>query len=124
MSVGWREALTVVAILFVVFLATKMRPLRVVRGGLSDEALAARKRGEEAKTPADRAAAFADAAAFTAESSLARWDTVAALFLRAIHADPTSVAVIRRAIEVMEPRRPRKLERVLWRALARTPWDA
>jgi len=95
----------------------RVRPLIPGRRlGASREAMrAASARIEAASNDTERALALCDAADLMNPASSQ------GLYMRAIRADPTSVAVIERAM-VAFARRPRALERLLWRYLAGSPW--
>jgi hypothetical protein len=45
------------------------------------------------------------------------------LYVRALRADPSSVRIVERAVAGLA-KRPRALEKVLWRHLATAPWTA
>jgi hypothetical protein len=122
MSIGWREALAGVAVLFVAFLLVKMRPSSRRRAAVSDELKAARARVHEAKTPEDRARALTEAGRLAGVQ--ARWTAAAGLFLRAMKAAPTDETVVAQTVETLRSKRPKLLEKILWRRLAHTDWDA
>lgn len=123
MDIPWRAALLVVAGAFIVFLLAKLLPLTPRRAGASPGLLEARARVRSAATPRDRAIALCDAA----EAALAQpfgSTRAAAYFMRAMRADPTFAGSVERAASALARRRARLLEKLLWRRLAATPWDA
>lgn len=122
MTFGLREVLAVAAVAFLAFLVVKLRPGGAGRAALRAEVKAARARATDAKTAAERAVAFADAAELAVQSG-SRWTVAVGLFLRAAKADPTSAAVVERMIATLLKRRSRALETILWRRLAHLPWD-
>jgi hypothetical protein len=54
----------------------------------------------------------------------ARWTAAAGSFLRAMNADPTWPDAVAELVAAFRKRRPRMLERILWRRLGNLPWDA
>jgi len=70
---------------------------------------------EAAKTDAEKAVALCDAADLRAVGD------ARGMYLRAMRADPASVAVVGRVVAGLS-HRPRALESLLWRYLATTPW--
>jgi Tfp pilus assembly protein PilF len=129
MTIGWREALTAAAVLFMGFLLVKLRPAFGRRGAslgvfgeLAPEAQAARERARAAPNLRARAEAFCEAGTLAAKHGR-RWTAAANFFLRAMHADPTWPGAVVQMMAVLEKRRPRRLEAILWRRLAHTPWD-
>src|SRR5262245_5584535 len=123
MDIPWRAALLVVAAAFVVFLIAKLLPV-ASRGPQGSSALSgAKARAREATTARDRALALCDAgdAALALPFGATR---AAAYFLGAMRADPEWAGSVERAASALSGRRPRLLEKLLWRRLAATPWDA
>jgi hypothetical protein len=123
MDIPWRAALLVVAAAFLVFLIAKLLPGGPARAAASPGLSAARTRARAATTPRDRALALCDAA----EAALAQpfgSTRAAAYFLRAMRADPSFAGSVERATAALARRRARLLEKLLWRRLAATPWDA
>jgi hypothetical protein len=131
---AWHVALPAVAVLFIAFLVWRMLPGRSTwstMGGsrppnprpLAPEVKAARARARAATTPRARAEALCDAGTL-ASAPPARWIAAAGFFLRALHADPTWPDAVTRLVAALRRRRPRLLEKILWRRLANMPWDA
>jgi hypothetical protein len=123
MDIPWRIALVVVAAAFLGFLLAKMWPRASDRAGSPAAISAARKRAHDAKTPRERATALCDAA----DAALAfPFGTMraAAYYFRAMRADPTWAGSIDRAAAGLGRRRARTLEKMFWRRLAATKWDA
>jgi hypothetical protein len=118
----WRVALTVAAVGFLLFLVIKMRPVARRPAGLSATVKAARARAHAATNTAERIKALCDAG--TAAAQLGRWTASAGFFLRAMRQDPTNVATVEAMTDALAERRPRLCEKILWRTLARMPWDA
>ncbi|WP_437281366.1 hypothetical protein WME90_12630 [Sorangium sp. So ce375] len=123
MEIGWRHVLAGVAALFILFLVVKMRPARKRRDALSAEVQAARERARRAATPRERAEALCDAGVQAMHGGR-RVTAAVGFFVRAMRADPTSARVIELASGALAKRRPRLLEKILWRRLAVLPWDA
>lgn len=122
MDIPWRIALVVVAVAFLGFLLVKMWPRGAQRAESSAALAAARTRAREAKSPRDRASALCDAA----DAALAQPFGVtraAAYYFRAMRADATWPGSIERAAAALGRRRA-TLEKMLWRRLAATKWDA
>jgi hypothetical protein len=122
MELGWRHALAGVAALFLLFLLVKMRPARRRRDALSEAVQAARERARRATTADERADALCEAGTLAIRSQR-RITAAVGFFLRAMRADPTSAQVIQRTTSALARRRPRLLEKILWRRLAVLPWD-
>ncbi|WP_437489984.1 hypothetical protein WME75_12055 [Sorangium sp. So ce1014] len=122
MEIGWRHVLAGVAALFILFLVVKMRPARRRRDALSAEVQAARERARRATTPRERAEALCDAGVQAMRSGR-RVTAAVGFFVRAMRADPASARVIELASGALSRRRPRLLEKILWRRLAVLPWD-
>ncbi|WP_438028767.1 hypothetical protein [Sorangium sp. So ce233] len=122
MEIGWRHVLVGVAALFLLFLIVKMRPARRRRDVLSAEVQAARERARRAATPRERAEALCDAGVQALHGGR-RVTAAVGFFVRAMRADPTSARVIELASGALARRRPRLLEKILWRRLAVLPWD-
>src|SRR5262245_46101265 len=117
MTIGWREVLAVMAVLFTAFLLVKLRPLSNRRRGLAPEVRAARSRAVAATDLRARAEAFCEAGTLAATHGR-RWTAAAGFFLRAMHADPTFPVAVERMVAVFQKRRPKLLEKMLWRRLA------
>ena len=111
------------AAVFVVFLLAKLRPVRLGRGrpGLGAGVRAARERAHGATTARARAEALCEAGRLAAEDR--RWTASAGFFLRAMRTDPAWSAPVELAAAALARRRPRFLEKLLWRRLAALPWD-
>jgi hypothetical protein len=124
MELGWQQvALTVVAVLFLGWLVLQLWPYRPRRGALGAETRAARDRARAAKTPRERAVALCEAARLAAHGG-GRWTAAAGFFLRAMKSDPTYAEAVSDLVSTFRKRRPRMLEKMLWRRLSLVPWDA
>jgi hypothetical protein len=123
MDFGWRHALTIVALAFLLFLVGRLVPLRGrrSRGEVAAALRAARERARLAETPRARAEALCEGAVIAAERAH-RWTASAGLFLRAMRADPTWAGAVEHARRALT-RRPRLLESILWRRLALLRWE-
>jgi hypothetical protein len=120
---GSREIIVgIVALLVLAYLVYRVWPTSDRAPAMAPEARAARDRARNASTPAERALALCDAAELALHGK-ARWTSAVGLFLRAWKADPTAVEPVARAIAALRRKRPRVLERMLWRRLANLPWD-
>jgi hypothetical protein len=118
--VDWQIPLLVSAIAFGLFLVFKVRPSigeggRESAGALRD----AKRRIEEAKDGPGRARALCDAA--DSSVSLGRWNGAVGFYLRAMREDPHATEIVERAATALA-RRPRALEKLMWRHLAAEPW--
>ena len=123
MAIGWQQAvLTGVAMLFLGFLLVRMRPGGSDRGALSAEVRAARDRARAAVTPRARAEALVEAGRLSVKSG-GRWTAGAGFFLRAMNTDPTWPDAVQQLVSTFKMRRPRLLEKILWRRLGHLPWD-
>ncbi len=111
-----------VAVLFLVFLVFRMRPGSPRREVLGAEVKAARERARAASTPRARAEALAEAGTLAVRDG-ARWTAAAGSFLRAMNADPTWPEAVEQLVAAFRRRRPRMLEKILWRRLGHVPWD-
>src|SRR5262249_5676172 len=120
--VGWQVALVAVAAVFIAFLLFQMRPGLDGRRSLSADVKAARDRAREAATPRARAEALAEAGTLAVQDG-ARWTAAAGFFLRAMNADPTWPDAVPQLVALFPRRRPRLLEKILWRRLGHLPWD-
>jgi hypothetical protein len=120
----WNAPLVVASIVFVLFLAWKLRPdlMPGGRGGAGKRAAvrAAKERVEAAKTDTERAIALCDVGDAVA-SGLAGGDSAIGYYLRAMRTSPHSVELVARAAKGLA-RRPRALESLLWRKLGAEPW--
>jgi hypothetical protein len=119
----WSTPLVAATGAFLAVLLWRVRPALPwgAKRKASREALReARARIEAAKDPALRAQALCDAADITARGR--RYGSAAALYQRALRADPKSADVVSRAIAGLAGR-PRALESLLWRSLAAAPWS-
>jgi|HubBroStandDraft_6_1064221.scaffolds.fasta_scaffold220502_3 hypothetical protein len=119
---GWQTALAIAALLFLGYLVVRLRPRRERRAGLTDTVRAARLRVLEAGTPRARAEALAAVGTIAAREG-ARWTSAAGYFLRAMNADPTWPGGVQQTVASLRRRRPRMLEKILWRRLGALPWD-
>jgi hypothetical protein len=120
LDIDWQIPLLVSAVIFAAFMVFKMRPAvtpgaRATAAALND----AKKRLEAAKDDAARALALADAG--DASARLGRTNGAVGFYLRALRADPQSVAIVERAATSLA-RRPGALELLMWRHLAAHPW--
>jgi hypothetical protein len=113
----WSTPLILATAAFLAVLLWRIRPMVPgPRLGASREAMReASARIEAAPNEKERAIALCDAA------DLMNPVSAQGLYMRAIRADPTSVVVIERAVAALA-KRPRVLERLLWRYLAGSPW--
>ncbi len=114
----WSVPLIVAVAAFLAVLVWRVRPVVAWGRGRGEnrEALReAHERIEKAANEAERAVALCDAAGLVGARG------ARGLYLRAMRADPASVAVVERAVAGLA-RRPRSLEAVLWRRLATAPW--
>lgn len=121
--VGWQLYLPGVAVLFIAFLIWRMRPGGPPRRALRADVTAARTRAHAATTPRARAEALCEAGTLAAGGA-ARWTAAAGFFLRAMSADPTWPDAVTQLVAAFRKRRPRLLEKILWRRLGSLPWDA
>ena len=119
---GWQIVLAGVAVLFLAFVLWQIRPGRTPGGPLGAEVKAARARAHTATTPRARAEALCQAGAL-AVSDGARWTSSVGFFLRAMNADPTWPGAVGELVLAFRRRRPRMLEKILWRRLGHLPWD-
>jgi hypothetical protein len=124
MAIGWQEAaLAVAAVSFLGFLLVKLRPGGGGPGALSADVRAARDRAHAATTPRARAEALVEAGRLSVRTR-GRWTAAAGFFLRAMNADPTWPDAVHQLVSAFKMRRPRLLEKMLWRRLGALPWDA
>lgn len=116
----WQTPLLVSAIAFAAFMVFKMRPAIGDEGRAKVAALKeAKQRIEAAKEDADKARALCDAG--DACAALGRANTAVGFYLRAFRADPRSMELVDRASTALA-RRPRAVEKLMWRRLAAAPW--
>jgi hypothetical protein len=120
MLINWRYLLAGAAAAFLLFLVIKMRPSLPFRGHASEELKKARARAKEATSPRAKAEALCEVGVIAARTALPLVAT--GYFLRAMRADPSWPGAIERAAAAFH-KRPRLLERFLWRRLAELPWD-
>jgi len=123
MDIPWRAALLIVAALFIVFLVVKMLPVGAGKAGTGPALRGARVKVREAKTDRGRAEALCEAASAALGQPFGA-TRAAAYFLRAMRADPGWEGSVERATAALAQRRARLLDKILWRRLAATPWDA
>lgn len=121
MEIGWRHLLAVAAVLFLIFLLVRLRPTRGPKPAREAALREAKKRVVSATTPRDKADALCEAGEIAWEGMLRV--RAAGYFLRALRADPTWPGAVERMAAALHKRRPRWLERVLWKRLAALPWD-
>jgi len=117
--------LAAAAVLFLVFLLWRLRPGGGRRGPLGaalESSRAARERARAATTPRARAEALCQAGTLAVTGG-ARWTASAGAFLRAMNADPTWPDAVHQLVAAFRKRRPRLLEKILWRRLGHLPWD-
>lgn len=115
----WSIPLIVATAAFLAVLVWRVRPVigwGRAPGASADAIREAHARIEAAKSEQDRAVALCEAATLVGPRG------ARGLYLRAMRADPRSVAVIEQAAAALS-RRPRALEALLWRRLASTPWN-
>jgi len=123
MELGWQQAaLAVAAVLFLGFLIFRLWPSGARRAGLGPEVRAARERARAATTPHARAEALVEAARLSVHDG-ARTTAAVGLFLRAMNSDPTWPDAVIQLVVTFRRRRPRLLEKILWRRLGQLPWD-
>lgn len=122
MVIGWQAVLAVAAVLFLVFLIVRVRPRGPLRGRVREEVRAARRRATEATTPRAQAEALCEAGTLALRDG-PRWNLSAGLFLRAMKADPAWAELVEIVVRLFRRRRPRLLEKILWRRLSNTVWD-
>jgi hypothetical protein len=119
---GVQIVLAAVAVLFLAFLLWQMRPGGPRRGAIGADVRAARARALAATSPRARAEALCEAGTLVVQGG-ARWTAAAGSFLRALNADPTWPGSVEQLVLVFHRRRPRMLEKILWRRLGHLPWD-
>src|SRR4029079_8568478 len=110
------------AVLFVAFLVVKLRPRVGGRAALSAEVRAARSRAHAATDARARAEALCEAGKLSVAHG-GRWTAAAGFFLRAMNADPAWAGAVEGLVSALHRRRPRLLEKILWRRLGHVPWD-
>ncbi len=116
----WQIPLLISAIAFALFLVFKMRPAVGADGRESAEALReAKKRIEAAKDAPAKARALCDAG--DACARLGRVNGAVGFYLRAMREEPRAKEIVERAATSLA-RRPRALEKLMWRHLAAEPW--
>jgi hypothetical protein len=121
--IGWQLYLPGVAVLFIAFLMWRMWPGGLPQPALRADVKAARSRAHAATTPRARAEALSEAGTLAA-GGVARWTAAAGFFVRAMNADPTWPDAVSQLVSAFRKRRPRLLEKILWRRLSHLPWDA
>jgi hypothetical protein len=119
---GWQIALAAVAVLFLAFLVWQMRPGGRQRSAVGADVRAARARALAATSPRARAEAWCDTGTLAAQGGR-RWTAAVGSFLRAMNADPTWPESVEQLVAALRRRRPRLLEKILWRRLGHLPWD-
>jgi hypothetical protein len=122
----WQNIVVIaVAVVFGLFLLWRVRPgtgARSVRK-VARDAIQARARARAASNPRDRARALCEAADVFADQPSGLWPAVG-FYLRALRADPTWTEPVDRLRALLFRRRPRALERILWRRMSVIPWNA
>jgi hypothetical protein len=113
----WSIPLVVATAAFLALLLWRFRPFfgGGPRGPGREALREARARIEAATSERERAVALCDAA------QLMGTGEAKGMYLRAMRADPTSTAVVERAVAGLS-HRPRALESLLWRALSISTW--
>jgi len=119
---GREVVLAGVAVAFLAFLLWQMRPGSPRRRGLGVEARAACERARAAPTARARAEALCEAGVLAVRDG-SRWTSAAGSFLRAMKADPVWPEAVQQLVLAFRRRRPRLLEKILWRRLGNLPWD-
>jgi uncharacterized low-complexity protein len=109
-----RIVLIVAVAAFALYLVLQVRPRAQKRRALEGSIREARERAHKAKSPAARAVALVEAG--EASAGARRWVAAEGFFLRAMRAEPASVAWIARAATALRPR-PRVAERLFWHRL-------
>lgn len=113
------------AVVFVIFLLWQFRPMRLRLGAaprVAVDSMAARLQARSAPDARTRARILCEAA----QKAAAQPGGVSAavgLFLRSMMADPSSPEPIECIRKLLIGRRPRALERILWKRLAVAEWD-
>ncbi len=114
-------ALTIAAITFGVFILWRVRPaFGGQRKPLRTVLKAARARIDAAKDEEERAQALCDAGDACA-AAVGRSGEAVQFYLRAMRQQPNTSALLERAIKGLS-RKPRALEKLLWRRLGSEPW--
>jgi hypothetical protein len=118
----WNAPLVVASVVFVVFLAWKLRPAWGMGGGAGKRAAirAAKEKVEAAKSDVERALALCEAGDAVA-AGLAGGESAVGYYLRAMRTSPQSADLVLRAAKGLA-RKPRALESLLWRRLGAEPW--
>jgi hypothetical protein len=122
MEISWRHLLAGAAVLFFIFLLVKFRPVKGRKPAREAALRAAKERVLTATTAREKADALCEAGEIASEGPLRV--RAAGYFVRALRADPTWPGAVERMAAALHKRRPRWLERVLWKSLADLPWDA
>ena len=121
----WQDVAVVAgSFVFVLYLLWQMRPVfrRRAVNGLASAAWDARVQARAASTPRARALAFCSAGdAFASQ----RGGLLVAVahYLRAMRADRLCTTPLDKLAALLRSRRPRLLERILWRRLGSTEWQ-
>ena len=118
-----REWLFGAALIFLVVLLIKVRPVARGRREIGAALKAARERARAAETNRELAEALCDAA--TIAATKARRSTMAAgLLVRAMRAEPAWDKPIELAVRLLAKRHPRLAEKLLWRRMSHLHWGA
>jgi hypothetical protein len=119
-AMDWQIPLLVSAVAFGAFMIFKMRPAVSPDGRETAQALKiAKQRIEDAKEDGAKALALADAG--DACARLGRTNSAVGFYLRAMRTAPRSIEIVDRAAAALA-RKPRALEKLMWRHLAAEPW--
>lgn len=119
-AMDWQIPLLVSAIAFAAFMVFRMRPAFGDDGRASAAALRdAKQRIEAAKDDAGKARALCDAG--DACAALGRTNSAVGFYLRAFKAAPHDKDLVERAAAALA-RRPRAVEKLMWRHLSAAPW--
>ncbi|MBI5532570.1 MAG: hypothetical protein HY898_07635 [Deltaproteobacteria bacterium] len=113
------------ALVFMAFLLWRMRPVRKgvgAVGSLAQSAMQARAKAREATSPRERAMVLHQAAGHLSTQRGGGFAAMS-LYFRALHADPTWPDPIEGLRRLLWFRRPRSLERILWKRLSVAPWQ-
>lgn len=113
------------AVVFVIFLLWQFRPVRLRFGAAPKAAvdsMAARIQARSAPDAKTRAKILCDAAQ-KAAAQPGGVNSAVGLFLRSMMAEPTSPEPIECIRKLLLGRRPRALERILWKRLAHAEWE-
>ena len=114
------------ATIFFLFLVWKLRPTRDTSVTIADKKVLreARARARAADSPRAKAEALCEASdAAAALFPHAGYESAKSYLFRALRVDATWPEPLHRAKKLLWKRDPASFERLLWRVLARTPWE-